>query len=246
MIPCTIKHLDNYTPVDNAAYIAALASKYWGDKGVSLGVAFMTQPTMSLANRILLHMNAWGKHANVKFFMTGTDPKVRIAFEPNGGYWSYLGTDILSVPRNKPTMNLAGFSDSTPESEFLRVVRHETGHTLGFPHEHMRAELVNRLDPAKTIAYFQRTQGWSADQTRAQVLTPLPESALLRAAPVESTSIMCYQLPGLITKDGQPIPGGTDITRLDHAYAATIYPKDSVVTKPKRLIIEGEFTAREE
>ncbi len=34
----------------------------------------------------------------------------------------------------------------TPESEYHRVVRHETGHTLGFPHEHMRKELVEKID----------------------------------------------------------------------------------------------------
>jgi len=54
------------------------------------------------------------------------------------GYWSYLGTDILHIPKNRPTMCLENFSMDTLESEYKRVVRHETGHTLGFPHEHMR------------------------------------------------------------------------------------------------------------
>jgi hypothetical protein len=31
---------------------------------------------------------------------------------------------------------------TTPDAEFYRVVRHETGHTLGFPHEHMRKEII--------------------------------------------------------------------------------------------------------
>ena len=53
------------------------------------------------------------------------------------GYWSYLGTDIRLIPRNRPTMNLQGFTMNTSESEYKRVVRHETGHTLGFPHEHI-------------------------------------------------------------------------------------------------------------
>jgi hypothetical protein len=53
------------------------------------------------------------------------------------GYWSYLGTDIRLIPWNRPTMNLQGFTMNTSESEYKRVVRHETGHTLGFPHEHI-------------------------------------------------------------------------------------------------------------
>jgi hypothetical protein len=35
---------------------------------------------------------------------------------------------------------------------------------------------------------------------------------------------MCYQLPGLITKDGRPILGGPDINASDRAFAKLIYP----------------------
>ena len=59
------------------------------------------------------------------------------------GYWSYLGTDVLHIPVDQQTMNLQGFTERTPESEYRRVVRHETGHTMGFPHEHMRRSWCN-------------------------------------------------------------------------------------------------------
>ena len=35
---------------------------------------------------------------------------------------------------------------------------------------------------------------------------------------------MCYQLPGSITIDGQPIRGGVDIDALDGQYAGKLYP----------------------
>ncbi len=120
-------------------------------------------------------------------------------------------------------MNLDSFTMQTSDSEFFRVVRHETGHALGMPHEHMRAELVARLDRAKTIKYFAQTQGWSEQEVMQQVLTPLSEASLL-STPADQTSIMCYQLPGSITKDGKPIPGGNDINATDLAFAAKIYP----------------------
>lgn len=66
---------------------------------------------------------------------------------------SYLGTDIRTIAADQPTMNLESFSMDTDESEYHRVVRHETGHTLGFPHEHTRAEIVNRIDRDKAIAF---------------------------------------------------------------------------------------------
>ena len=36
---------------------------------------------------------------------------------------------------------------------------------------------------------------------------------------------MCYQIPGSITKDGQPIVGGLDIDPSDFSFAQSIYPK---------------------
>ena len=96
-------------------------------------------------------MNAWNKNSERAVRGNATDPEVRIARNPGDGYWSYVGIDILSIPENEPTMNLESFTMSTPNSEFFRVVRHETGHTLGFPHEHMRRELVARIDPDKAI-----------------------------------------------------------------------------------------------
>ncbi len=216
-------------------HIAALTTKYWHSGGVRLTVGFLDSPPAELRARILLHMNAWGRTANVKFVQTKTDPQVRIARVEADGYWSYLGTDILSIPRHNPTMNLEGFTMNTPESEYHRVVRHETGHTMGFPHEHMRRELVNKIDPDKAIRFFGETQGWSPEEVRHQVLTPLEESSLLATAHADPESIMCYQIPGSITKDGEPILGGTDIDKQDYAFVAKIYPKPR--SRPPRLPI---------
>ena len=121
-------------------------------------------------------------------------------------------------------MNLEAFTMQTPESEFHRVVRHETGHTLGFPHEHMRQALVAADRSGEGDRLLRRTQGWTEQEVRQQVLTPLEESSLLGTTP-DPNSIMCYQIPGSITKDGKPILGGPDIDASDFAFAAKIYPK---------------------
>jgi hypothetical protein len=179
------------------ARIAVLTKKYWGIQGVSLTVGFLDNPPTALRKKILQHMNAWNQTANVKFVESKTSPQVRIARMggADGGYWSYLGTDILHIQAGQPTMNLEAFSITTPDSEFHRVVRHETGHTLGFPHEHMRKALVDKIDRDKAIKYFMATQGWSEDEVIAQVLTPIEESALMSTA-ADPKSIMCYQIPG--------------------------------------------------
>jgi hypothetical protein len=224
------------------ARIAAVIEKKWRSTGVRLSVKFMDKPETALRKKILSHMNAWGKTANVIFTETNGTGQVRIArldTQADGGFWSYVGVEILAIPDNEPTLNLEGFTMSTIDSEFNRVVRHEAGHTLGFPHEHMRRELVDRIDEKKAIAHFGSTQGWSPQEVKEQVLTPIEESALLHTVHADPKSIMCYQIPGSITKSGKPILGGTDIDEIDAAFAASIYPKaiakkTSTMKIPKR------------
>jgi len=216
-------------------HIALVTSKYWGPQGVDLSVSFMEQRPAALRALIIDHMNAWaesprpgGRGANVRFRETNGTGEVRIGFAGgvDGGYWSYVGTDILSIPLDEATLNLERFSMQTIESEFVRVVRHEAGHTLGFPHEHMRRELVQRIDRDKAIEYFGRTQGWTPDDVDAQVLTPLEEQSIMGTERADDRSIMCYDIPPEITVDGQPIVGGDDIDEDDYAFVARIYPPE--------------------
>jgi hypothetical protein len=225
----------NHPPIENLMrvmpsfvpqpeHIAVLTTKYWHSHGVKLTVGFMEAADPDLRARIISHMNAWGQRCNVTFTESVAEPQVRISREP-GGYWSYLGTDILSIPADQQTMNLEAFTMQTEESEYHRVVRHETGHTLGCPHEHMRRELVDLIDRTKAISFFEQTQGWSEQEVVAQVLTPLEDNSLLGTPNADPNSIMCYQIPGTVTKSGQPIPGGTDITDQDFSFMSGIYPK---------------------
>lgn len=233
--------LKGYAPTP--LHIALVTSRYWGPGGVKLSVSFLDGTTTALRNRILSHMNAWSQpaklgaaFANVQFLETYGIGDVRIAFEggANGGYWSYLGTDIRSIDLDQQTMNLEAFTMNTPEGEFHRVVRHETGHTLGFPHEHLRASLVAKIDVNKAIKYFGDTQGWSPDEVRAQVLTPLEKSSIMGTLRADQRSIMCYEIPGEITKSGKPIIGGNDIDAQDYAFASEIYPSSTAPHEEKR------------
>lgn len=207
--------------------LSVLTTKYWGSGGVRLTVAFLDNPAADLRARILSHMNAWGAFSNVQFVESNVSPQVRITRKAGDGYWSYLGTDILNVPTNQATMNLASFTMNTSEATFRRVVRHETGHTLGFPHEHLRAEIINGIDREKAIASFMASQGWSREKVISNVLTPLSQSALISTANADPNSIMCYSLPGNIMKNGIGIPGGNDIDAQDAQFAGMVYPRTS-------------------
>ncbi len=206
-------------------HLALLTSKYWGAAGINASVAFLDNPDQATRTLILQHMNAWAPRSNVLFReSTSQTADCRITRTTGQGYYSYLGTDNAHIPAGQNTMNLEGFTSQTPLSEYKRVVRHETGHYLGFPHEHTRAVLVARIDPAKAKAYFLQNDGWDSQTVQEQVLTPLLDSDLTFLSGADQLSIMCYSLPSEITYDGQPIAGGTDIDETDYVLAAKIYP----------------------
>ena len=216
------------TDVMDPQRIAVLTAKYWGPRPRQLTVSFMESTPADLRARIVGHLNAWNRSGGISFVETRGTGQVRIS-RGGGGYWSYLGTDILHIPLSQQTMNLQGFTMNTSESEFRRVIRHEAGHTLGFPHEHMRRELVARIDRQKAYDYFWRTQHWDRATVDQQVLTSLDDRSIM-ATPADQDSIMCYQLPGSITRDGQPIRGGLDINATDAAFCGRIYPRAGAAT----------------
>ena len=209
--------------------LTVVRGRRWPARGKVLTVQFLDGEKMELRRKILLHMNAWTRTISVSFKLTRGTGDVRIArldSPPDlSGYWSYIGTEILEIEEDEPTMNLEGFTMKTPEPEFRRVVRHEAGHTLGFEHEHMRGALVRRIDRKKAYAYFDRTQGWTPEEVDDQVLTPLEAKSVMGTRTSDPLSIMCYQLPGEIMKDGRPIVGGKDINPRDFKFAGSVYPR---------------------
>jgi hypothetical protein len=209
--------------------LAVVRGRRWPHSGVKLTVSFLDGESPALRARILRHMNAWSKTANVQFVETRSKGQVRIARLDSpprmAGYWSYIGTEILEIDDDQPTLNLEGFTMNTSEAEFRRVVRHEAGHTLGFEHEHMRKALVKAIDPAKAYAYYDENQGWPKEEVDQQVLTPLDGRSIMGTTESDPLSIMCYQIPAEITKNARAIAGGKDINKKDFAFAGSIYPK---------------------
>ena len=222
-------------------HLALWTSKKWPDNGVRLRVGFIDKPLPdhALRKKIVNSMNAWSEFCDVRFTLVD-DPigaEVRISFsgkvlgEPHPGYWSNVGTDILGVDHRKPTMMLTG-APTMGNSDwfFTHVVRHETGHTLGFMHEHLRPELVRRIDPAKAIKYYGgKPNKWCEWRTKSNVLHPLEMSEYTATAHADIHSIMCYSVSNNILKKGaSPITGGYDFSNYDRKHAASIYPDPEV------------------
>lgn len=201
---------------------------------MDLSVQFLDNPDAETRRMILsdeIGANAWGKFGNVRYRETQGQGDVRILRARGQGYWSHLGTDIRGVPAGQPTMNLEGFTSRTPVAEYRRVVKHEFGHTKGFPHDHSRGDILDLLDLNKTVAYYRRNHGWDANTTMQQVFARLNEASVM-GTPADVLSIMCYQFDASCTKSGKPIPGGSDINASDGAFCAKVYPKPAPPPPP--------------
>ena len=59
---------------------------------------------------------------------------------------------------------------------------------------------------------------------------------MIRGTVADPKSIMCYRIPGEITKNGKPIVGGLDIDVSDYKFAGQIYPKSAGA--PKKPVAE--------
>lgn len=219
--------------IEDPQFLTALTGKYWRGP-VRLTVSFLDNPSSSLRNRVLSHFNAWGEFSDVRVDWTASGGDIRIARNEPALY-SYLGTDIRLVPMDRHTMMLGGYSDRTPDREIRRSGCHELGHSLGFIHEHLRRELVRKIVASKAYAYYARTQGWSRATVDSNVLRYADESTITGSEVPDQDSLMCYQIPGEITVDGKPIPGGVDFSPQDKVMAGRLWPKTTPPPPPDRV-----------
>eukprot|EP00243_Klebsormidium_subtile_P000068 TRINITY_DN100_c0_g1_i4.p1 TRINITY_DN100_c0_g1~~TRINITY_DN100_c0_g1_i4.p1 ORF type:complete len:290 (+),score=6.14 TRINITY_DN100_c0_g1_i4:177-1046(+) len=218
---------------EEPAALALYSKKYWGPEPRTFTVSFLESPAADLCTKIISFMNAWDCSITFEQAPSGSAGNVRISLAGEG-YWSYLGTDILLVPVNQPTMNLQGFNMDTSDTEFHRVVCHETGHTLGFPHEQLRKEIVNRIDHEKAYAWFKAWYGWSKQMVDNNVLSPIDDDEISGNA-TDEQSIMAYHLPASIMKDGNEVHGGDRINSSDMTFCHTVYPPS---TKPPMKVAD--------
>ena len=205
----------------------ALESRKKWKNGRKLRIRFLDGDTAVQA-KVADVAGEWMKHANIHFeFGNDPDAEIRISFR-QVGYWSAIGTDALVEEyfgKHEPTMNYQGFSTSTPDSEYKRVVLHEFGHALGCIHEHQ--------SPANSIR-------WDKDQIYRDLGGPpnnwdkaTVDHNMFEKYAKEQTnftafdpkSIMLYSFPKTWTTDGTTFPSNTQLSETDRKYMKKQYPK---------------------
>ena len=217
------------------------APKIWRwDNHKRLTVKFLDGDD-AVHNLVKTYVKEWEACTSLEFDFDHSDQNVdiHISFYDDAecktlnidpGHWSYVGTDCSGIEQDEPTMNLDIKSymrnPTMPENstEMKAVILHEFGHAMGFIHEHLRKEWVEKLDAKKVLENYRQSQGWDDEKIENNVLKPLevdPESS----SEFDTKSIMMYSFSK--DEDGAPfdVKENVELSELDKEWAARIYPK---------------------
>lgn len=181
----------------------------------------------------------WERVTNLslKFVASGT-AEIRISFLDKGFSWSTVGTDALTVPRSRPTMNYGWLEPNTSLREYERVVRHEFGHALGMIHEHQNPAAQGQIpwDRPKVYAYYAQ-QGWSQEDVDFNIFQTYAEE-LTNHTQFDPTSIMQYAVPDALTIGSYAIGWNIALSALDREFMLRQYPRSTPGVQ--ELVVNGE------
>lgn len=165
----------------------------------------------------------WTQHANLTFeFIDVPNAEIRIAFDPDDGAWSYIGTDCRKIHQNQPTMNL-GFLDGG-------TAAHEFGHAIGLGHEHQNPDGGIEWNKEAVIRDLGGPpNSWTPEQVRHNVLEKYSVDQI-RGTKFDPDSIMLYFFPGRWTTSGKGTKANAVLSEVDQAFIASeeAYPRTTI------------------
>ena len=224
--PDNAPHKDVMSGGDIESFEAAMVvAKKWKN-GRTLRVRFLDGDTF-VHEKVKQYANEWSRYANIKFvFGNDPDAEIRVSFQdPKRGYWSYVGTDNLSIPKDEATMNFEGFNRGTNENEYSRVVLHEFGHCIGLSHEQSNPAAEIPWDKEAVYRYYANPKhgGWSKEMVDHNVLAKLDPAETV-FTPHDKLSIMQYPVENELTIGDYEIGWNRTLSETDKQFISQMYP----------------------
>ena len=202
----------------------ASPAKAWPNGSV-ISIAFLDGDP-SIQWKVAQAASEWIKYANLRFvFVDVAESTVRVSFDPANGNWSYIGTDALLIPKDRPTMNLGSLTPDSSEADLRQAVLHEVGHLLGLVHEH---QLPNaKISWNREVVYNSLTgppHFWTKQQVDLNMFQQYSHDYFPVEKEFDPQSIMMYSFPKEYNNDEFKLGGGTDLSDKDKAFVQKLYP----------------------
>ncbi|KAK6516382.1 hypothetical protein TWF506_006291 [Arthrobotrys conoides] len=187
----------------------------------------------SLRRKVIYYARIWEKYANIHFRFLRRDSEVKddvrilhVSFEQDKGNYSYIGTNALTVPRDKAIMNLALNAYSSTR-EVRRKVLHEFGHLLGCIHEHSSPASSIPWNAAAVYEYYKAREGWGRQKIYHNVLRKFDKYNISQFSDFDPKSIMIYPISESVLLPGNSefvVPWNTRLSATDKEFIGKLYP----------------------
>jgi serralysin len=165
--------------------------------------------------------------ANLAFKRADDDSNadIRVAFDPDDGSWSHVGTVARSIAAGEPTMNLGWATEDLDETPFASVVLHEFGHAIGLLHEHNHPDLELRWK--KHVVYAElgdKPNNWTKEDVDFNVFEQYPLDRVVMSDMPDRVSIMIYTIPARWLDGQAAIQPSDTLSTGDIEFIQGLYP----------------------